>query len=436
MKKPAVLVAMAVLLGGAALAAWLWRSRGASPPEAALAGVDPAVARAVETARSRVLESPSSAGAWGSLGMVFFAHDFFSPARSCFAEAARLDGRDPRWPYLEALVLLKGIPEPPAALERLERAAALADELAGKEPAARLKLGELCLEQGQIDRAEKEFKKALAAQPKNPRALLGLGRAASLRGDLDQALERLSAAASLAPRVKAARALLAEVHFRRGDREAAERERSLLPGLPEVHYWPDPWYEPVLQRWVGATAALEGANDLFQRGQRDQAAEFLRGTLRDHPDALLVHLLLGRLLLQMDRLPEAEQALREAARRAPDAFETHFELGTALIKQGKEQEAVESFRRTIALKASYGPAHYSLGKCLIRRGDHAAALEEFRANVRYHPDHAQGQRDLGILLAQMGRRAEAAERLQNAIRLNPADAEARQLLEAVLQKNK
>src|SRR5579871_7071621 len=73
------------------------------PPALELTGVDPAVVRAIETARRAVLESPASGPAWGQLGKTLLAHDFHRQAGTCLAQAQRLDPTEARWPYLEGV---------------------------------------------------------------------------------------------------------------------------------------------------------------------------------------------------------------------------------------------------------------------------------------------------------------------------------------------
>src|SRR5262245_32478462 len=67
-----------------------------APPEPDLSGVDPAVRKAIEGARAEVKRAPQSAEAWGRLGMVLSSHIFAGEALACFAEAERLQPRDPR----------------------------------------------------------------------------------------------------------------------------------------------------------------------------------------------------------------------------------------------------------------------------------------------------------------------------------------------------
>jgi len=95
-----------------------------SPPAVARAEVEPAVWAAIESARQAVKESPRSAEAWGRLGMVLFAHRFPADALTCFQNAERRDGRDPRWPYY--LGMAQAVTDPDGAIQHWQSAVELA----------------------------------------------------------------------------------------------------------------------------------------------------------------------------------------------------------------------------------------------------------------------------------------------------------------------
>src|SRR5262245_32690792 len=130
------------LAGGLMMAAGLatfqyWRATAPPPPVVDVAGFDREVVAAILQARQAALSSPRSAQARGRMGMVLLAHEVRAPARQCFAQAAALAPRDPRWPYLLGLAQL--VDNPMAALTNLERAVRLFPET---ESAPRLKLAD------------------------------------------------------------------------------------------------------------------------------------------------------------------------------------------------------------------------------------------------------------------------------------------------------
>jgi tetratricopeptide (TPR) repeat protein len=428
---------LAACIGGPALAAaivyalWLWLPvRIPEPPAVNVTGAEPVVAEAIAAARSSLAANHRSPAAWGHLGMVLHAHDYLAEAALCYAEAGTLDPHDARWPYLQALTLLKNPAGPGAVVRLLEQAV----ERDGEAPVPRLRLAEVLLEQGRLDESERHFRRVLERDSKNPRALLGLGQVAHFRGDLKASLDYLTRSALYAPRVKATHGLLVEIYHRLGDARAAEDERRRLSQSSDDPGWPDPYFEPVQNCAVGVLPELDRANGLFQRGRGMEAVKLMQQTVARHPDSLLASLALGRFCNQLGDTVGAERALREAIQRQPDAFEAHFELGTALQMQGKSDDAARCYRQTLALKPDYAPAHYQLGHCLLWQGDRANAEAAFAAAVRYRPNFAACHRDLGFLLANRRAVVQAIIHLQQAVNLNPGDPQAKSLLERLLKQ--
>ncbi len=456
---------LAVLLAGAAVAAWMWYGRrpppALQPPVVDTSGLDRDVAEAIEAARREVVASPRSARAWGKLGMIFVAHDFRGEGNACFAEAERLDPRDPRWPYLQGVTLEFGAPE--EALPKLRRAV----ELAGNEPAPRLRLAETLLTVGQLDEAETLFRFVHQDDPENARALLGLGRVASARGETANSIALLRQAAASPYARKAAHVLLAQAYGRLpGKEREAENERELIARLPADPGWPDPYVEEALAVQGGKKARVERANRLRHQGRvREALALMHEATLLD-PDSDYVWQSYGHMLLDARDYRGAERAFRKAIELAPDRFEQRFRLGTALYYQkparaGALAEAADAFRAAIRVTPSDARAHFSLGRCLQEEGrpaDRPEAIAAYRAAVRCRPNYAEAHRNLGQLLAQTGReaaemavlqrllgcpgvldtaavfRTEALADYRSAAELRPGDAETRAALAALGQE--
>jgi tetratricopeptide (TPR) repeat protein len=414
----------AVLAAGAAMA-WIAWMRPPAPPAVVLANADPAVERAVDEARVAVRKSPRSAEAWGHLGMVFLAHVFIDEAEFCLARAARLDPQDSRWAYLLAQIVV--VRNPDEGIPKLEHAA----ELAGSVPAPRLKLGEVLLEQGRLDEAERQFQAVLAFDPDNPRAELGLGRLAYLRGDWQASQEHLRRSAQRAPGVRATHAVLAEVYSRLGDLAAADEELRRANETTDELAWPDPYIEAVDLLKTGLEAQLNLANSLLLQRRIKEATALVEETVRSRPDSYAAHLAYGRVLAQAGNLAQAEHEYREAVRLAPDVFQAQVELGKFLQRQKKLAEAAACFRRAAQLKPQDAVSYYHLGLCLRELGDPTEARQAVETAVRCKPDYAEAHRDLGALLIQTHEMAAAAEHLQYALQLAPRDEQARKLLAQV-----
>ena len=98
-------IVLAVLIGGAAAAvrAAVLAAGAAGAADARATSRNRRCGTVIEAARQNVLDKPCSADAWGLLGMTLLTNLFTDDADRCFVEAARLDPRDPRWPYARGL---------------------------------------------------------------------------------------------------------------------------------------------------------------------------------------------------------------------------------------------------------------------------------------------------------------------------------------------
>jgi tetratricopeptide (TPR) repeat protein len=418
-------LSVCLLVTALAGAWWLWpREKAPELPAVDLAGVDPAVAAAVEVRLAKVRESPRSADAWGRLGTVLAAHNFEAAALACLAQAERLDPEEPRWPYYQGVALSLGDPE--AALPKLRRAV----ELCGDAPAApRLVLAEVLLGQGHLDEAAGQYRHLLARHPGNDWARLGLARVAAAQDRPQDSLAELDQAAAGRYCRKAAYALRAQVQQRLGNAAAAAADLRRSADLPDGPGWPDPFVAEIEALQVGERAALQRAARLINQGRVPEGARLLRQTTRDYPRSYGAWLMLGQGLLKGQDFAAAEQALRRAVRLAPAPVDARYFLGVALLERGESRSAADCFRAAAQLKPDHALAYYQLGRCLGRLGDRAGAVGAFRDAVRCKPDLADAHAELGELLLQGGRRAEAVEHLRQAVDLNPAVPKARHLLE-------
>ncbi|HLJ96082.1 MAG TPA: tetratricopeptide repeat protein [Gemmataceae bacterium] len=401
------------------------------PPALELTGVDPAVVRAIETARRAVLESPASGPAWGQLGKTLLAHDFHRQAGTCLAQAQRLDPTEARWPYLEGVALASADPpDPAAALECFQRAV----EVGGDVPRTlRLRLAEALLGEDRLPEAEQAFQHVLRSDPANARAHLGLARLALRRNDPGTSRSHLDRAASDPHAKKASRLLLVEVQQRLGKEVPADEVRATA-ALPADPAWPDPFWEEVIRLQTGMKVQLARAQRWLRQGRVPEALALLQKTTQDYPDSYYAWLMFGKALVKQRNLKNGEQALRTSLKLAPDSAEVQFQLGVALFLQGNVAGAEGQFRSALEINPNMASAHYNLGHCLVRKGDRAGGIEEFQTALRCQADYAEAHTMLGELFAGNGQSALALRHARLALQFNPADATARRVLIHLLRQ--
>ena len=88
----------------------------------------------------------------------------------------------------------------------------------------------------------------------------------------------------------------------------------------------------------------QGVN-LYQQKDYKGAEVAFRKVLSRHPSNDAVHLLLGDVLMQQDKLDEAIAEFKELIRRAPKNVDAHLRLGTVFIKQAKPIEAIAALEK-------------------------------------------------------------------------------------------
>ena len=407
---------------------FLWRQNAPpEPPVIRQPGTDPAIIKAIEEARADVRKSPRAGRTWGRLGMVLSIHDILPEADQCFAQAERLDPREPRWPYLRGLA--RSGEDPGAALPMLQRAATLCGDL----PAPHLRLAELLIERGRFDEAEAQIKPVFQREPQNARALLDLARLASARGQTREGLAYLRQSIQSAPDVKASYALLASLEQRSGNQAAAESALRQATQLPESHVWPDPFLTEINQFRTGLTAMADNAESWLKQGDITNAVILMQQAVAQYPDRMQAWLVLGKALMQAARLKDAERALRQAVQLEPDSIAAHTELGSALFAQANYAEAEVSYREALRINPKLAEAWFNLGLCRMNQRDSQGALEPFQNATRFKPDLTYAYLRWGQALGRLKRVPEAIVQMQAALQLSPTNREAREMLDILQQ---
>jgi tetratricopeptide (TPR) repeat protein len=394
------------------------------PPAITTAGLDPAIAKLVESALGEVRRAPQSGAAWGKLGSVLMHYEFTEEAGFAFGQAARFSPQEPRWPYLHAILLMTHDPE--AAVPKLQSAV----ELARDQPdMPRLRLAQFLIERGRSDEAEPHFQALLRLRPEHPLALLGLARLSYQRGQLSESTGFLSRCLNDPHTAKSSHALLAMVQRALGAAPAAEAAARRSVVLPADQPWPDPYWDEAATYRVGRKALLEDATNLMDQGRVPEALQILAAVAREYPEDDEAWYLMGWALNQRQQASEAERALREHLRRSPRSPKGHAQLAVALLSQKRFAEAIEILEAALRLKPTWRELHSNLGFACVQLGRPDDAIGHFRNALQCDPTYVPGYTSVAELL--LGRREtnEARGLLRQALDLNPADPRARSMLE-------
>jgi tetratricopeptide (TPR) repeat protein len=329
-------------------------------PNIPTAGIDPVVATQISNTITEVKSAPRNAAAWGKLGMVLKASGFQSQAKDCFAEAEKLDPKNPRWPYFQD------------GFDNLQRSLAR-----GAPGFVHIRMGELFLESGRAADAEKHFRAANYA--------LGLGQVACAQGKWREALPHLEKARENKYTTQAATALLASTHLRLGRTNEARSLSAEAAEMPPDPPWPDAYDEELKQYAVGKRAWIEQAQEALGRADLPAAGPIIERLVTHYPNTAEGWLYLGRACVIQSNLVVAEQALSRHLQLDPASVDGHLQMGLVRYRQNRLADAAKEFQAALQSKPDSENAHYFLGQVLRRMGDNKGAAQSFQNALRCEP---------------------------------------------------
>jgi tetratricopeptide (TPR) repeat protein len=271
-------------------------SSAAQPVQDALRKEHLALTRAVADS---AVSTAALADAYGRMGRLFLAAEFFTAAETAFTNAQTLAPADMRWPYYLGHVF--------RAQNSASRAEASFERVLALKPddvPALVWLADLQLARGRAADAATHLAKAQSLAPREPAVLYGLGRVALDSRDYPRAVAQLEEALKLAPSASRVRYPLALAYRGLGDRARAEAQ---LRQRGETDLAP---VDPLMAELAGLlqnTAALEtrGGQAMTDR-----------------------------------RWPEAIASFRQALAQSPANAFTHLNLGTSLYMTGDRAGAL------------------------------------------------------------------------------------------------
>ena len=321
--------------------------------------------------------------AYGSLGLVLMAAEYYQVAASCYLHAQAQAPDAMRWPYyLGHLYRLRG--DGAKAAEFFTRAS----ELQPSDLATLVWIGETYLDQSRPDAAAEAFTRALSLDPRSAAALSGMGRVALASQDADRAIEYLERALSVDPQALSLHYPLAMAYRRVGESDKADAHLARRgTGTPRA---PDPLFDEY-------SGLLQSPRAYEARGVRE---------------------------LQNGQFSAAAQLFREGLDLAPDDPALRHRLGTAFFMMGDPRGAVEQFEATLRRSPRFAKAHFSLGMMLALSDRPQEAVAPFTAAVRYRPDYLEARMGLADALRLTGRAEESLPHYRQVISSDAGFAEA------------
>jgi protein O-GlcNAc transferase len=343
--------------------------------------------------RKMCLANPEDANTQNNMGVALKEQNKLADAEICFKSAIQLRPVFAEaYSNLGAIQLLKNqLPEAiasyqkaieikPASMDTYSALARILMQLKRTEEAknllldaikqddnfalAHFDLGLLYEEQGELTKAETEFRKSLELMPGHPIAHGYLGVLLMNQGRYQEAETSLRHCIQVQPNEAAAHDNLGMVFYLQNKySEAIPHFKQALEINPAIE---NTWNN------LGGT--------YIRLGQWSEAETCYNKSLHINPDNPLTHINLAKIHLNQKRFSKAEASFRSALKGKPDGFgDAYTILGTILQYTGRHKEALTWFHTALTKDPGFMEAHCHLlfQLCLGSSG----APAEYRAEV-------------------------------------------------------
>ncbi len=269
----------------------------------------------------------------------------------------------------------------PAAAGRTEPGQeTLWDQILASQASRGLRLGSQFMELKQYELAEKEFAKAVSANPKDAGARMLLGASYYWNGKVEPAIGEFLKAIELEPGNAQGWMLLGIAKAWKGEGKPAFEAFRKAAEL-------DPKRADIQMNLGSIEESLGKTLDALGHFRRAVALE------PRHP---LYHFQLGMLYRRLGRDGETIESMREALKFFPDYEDALLEMGAASERRGEKKAAMHSFRKAVALKSRDAVARFRLGRLYLDAGDKAAAREIFKDGFHLTPEGEGGGLKLSV----------------------------------------
>jgi tetratricopeptide (TPR) repeat protein len=262
--------------------------------------------------------------------------------------------------------------------------------------------GEAALYAGELDRAEADFKKVLAADPSAAGAYANLGVIAMRKQQWQRALDLLHKADRLAPTVAGIRLNIGLVYYRQN-----EFQLAIAPFESVVRDQP----QSVQARYLLGLC-------YFFTEQYSDAVRLLDPLWSQESDDLTYLYVLGNAANKARESDIEDRALTRFLELGQNTAEYHMLMGKAALNRDENDKAVEELQKAVELDPNLPYVHFNLGLAYMARADFEHARDEFVRDAAIEPDVAFNYDRLGTTYSYLQDDAKAEGNFKEALRLD------------------
>jgi len=301
---------------------------------------------------------------------------------------------------------------------------------------AHYNLGNVYKDQDKLDDAIKEYQKVICIRPNHACAHCRLGAAYASKDELDLVIAEYEKTIEMKPDCAEAHNNLGDAYKKQGKLGEATVEykiaTSIVPNYAKAHYNLGYVYsdqdklDDAIKEYQkviciapdNACAHCRLGTAYRSKGEWDLALAAYKKAIEIKPDCADAHCFLGFTYGVRDKLEESIAELKTATRINPKNDQAHIGLSIAYIDQGKLDEAIDEYKIVIGINPNDAIAHDGLGLAYKRQGKLDEAIGEWKTAISINPNHANTHYDLACCYSLKNSKEQAIELLNKAIVLD------------------
>lgn len=278
-----------------------------------------------------------------------------------------------------------------------------------------LKLATVYVQLNRPQEALLELDKFHSSNPETAESLTLNGRAHGVTGDIESAEKLFKKAMLLEPDAIEPRLNLAKVHLSRQDNESA---RSLLKEIITKD-----------KKFIQAYYLLAGLET--RAGNRDEALSVYQSLAQVEPKELQAQYMIGMLQMDKGQLAEAQKTVENILVNFKDRPEGLRLKGLMLYRQGKYEDAILAFGASLKTQ-QHVLAYFFLGLSHFGLDQLELALNQFQKALDVNPDFERARILVAMTLLKQKRIDDAVIEIKKVLRANPENAYAHNILGSAL----
>jgi tetratricopeptide (TPR) repeat protein len=408
--------------------------RGLSPiPQPDLSSLKDAVRQQIDAAQAALRAASQKSGvsheelakAYGQMGKVYQAYNFFDAGAVCYQNADLLAPGEYAWPYY-----LGRLYEDNGHIKRAIASLEIARQLRPNNPWVLLSLGDAYLKNGELNRAATQFQQVLALDHSSAGAMAGLGKAALAKKDYATAIRYLREALELQPQAT-------ELHYQlaMAFRGAGDVKNTLaqlrLEGTGRVKA-NDPFMKDLDKIRSGEIISWRRGNQALRAGHYAEAIKFYRQMLSFANGDPLPRIYLGNALAETGDFKGAIGQYQQVLSILPSNASAHYNLGVVLLELKSEPQAMEQFNAAVRINPDFRLAHFQLANLLMRNKQYTQAISHYTRVIQLNPDNGFARLMKSLALVRLGRYTDAKAELEKSVAALPGNTDLAMALARVL----